>query len=296
MSALKLGGRGPGAAADVREGGDIPVILPRRRSPWEYVGWAVFAFLAVSLAENMLTNDRWNWPIVWEYLFDPEVLRGLRNTIWLTLLAGATGTLLGVVIALMRLSGSPLLRTLGGFYVTMLRAIPAIVLILMTYFAAAVFPTLGFGIPFGPSLGGVPTNTLITQFGAAWLALTLIMASHCGEIIRGGIMAVPVGQTEAAKALGMGPVATYRKVIFPQAVRVSIPALANELITLFKNTSLVSVIGYAELLTVVQYVYGRNYQTVPLLTVAVAWYLVLTTISMAGQRRLEKRYGKGYAR
>lgn len=80
----------------------------------------------------------------------------------------------------------------------------------------------------------------------------------------------------------------------PQAIRVSIPGLANELITLFKNTSLVSIIGYSELLTVVQSIYGRTYQTIPMLMVACVWYLVIVIISMQGQRILERRFGRGF--
>jgi polar amino acid transport system permease protein len=107
---------------------------------------------------------------------------------------------------------------------------------------------------------------------------------------------VAAGQAEAAKALGMGPWLTFSRITLPQTIRVSIPALANELISLFKNTSLVSIIGFTELLTVVQSVYGRTYQTIPLLLVACAWYLVIVVVAMVLQRQLELRFSRGFDR
>jgi polar amino acid transport system permease protein len=169
------------------------------------------------------------------------------------------------------------------------------VLLLLIYFTGALFPNLGLYVPFtGQVIYEFPVNEIITQFVAAWIGLTLLMGSHAGEIFRGGIMSVAAGQVDAAKALGMPPWMTFIQVVLPQAIRVSIPALANELISLFKNTSLVSIIGYTELLTVVQSIYGRTYQTIPLLIVACIWYLAIVIVSMQGQRLLERRFGRGY--
>lgn len=176
-----------------------------------------------------------------------------------------------------------------------MRAIPALVLLLFIYFTSALFPNLGLYNPWtGEPIWIAPVNDIITKFVAAWIGLTLIMGSHAGEIFRGGVMSVAKGQVEAAKALGMSPARTFFEITLPQAIRVSIPALANELINLFKNTSLVSIIGYTELLTVVQSIYGRTYQTIPMLIVACCWYLVIVIISMQGQRILEARYSRGY--
>ncbi|GAA3677811.1 amino acid ABC transporter permease [Arthrobacter ginkgonis] len=283
----------PGTAENAAS--TVPAVRVRRKYG-ELVGWALLALAAAGFLANMLTNPRWRWDVVGQFLFDPLVLRGVGSTIFLTLVSGLCGLLLGLVVALMKLSSSRVLQTVATAYIGFIRAIPALVLILLLYFISALFPTLEFGIPFLPPLVEVPTNSLITKFGAAWLGLTMLMAAHCGEIIRGGISAVPPGQLEASKALSLGRFTAYRKVILPQAIRVSIPSFANELITLFKNTSLVSVIGYAELLTVVQGIYGRTYQTIPLLTVACIWYLTLTVLSMVGQSRLEKKYGRGFQR
>ena len=112
------------------------------------------------------------------------------------------------------------------------------------------------------------------------------------EIVRAGIGAVDKGQTEAAQALGMSPLTTYRRVVLPQAARVVVPPTANEVISMLKLTSLVLVIGLADLTTTVQLIYGRNFQQIPLLIVASIWYLVLTTILTLLQSRLEKRLGR----
>lgn len=270
----------------------LEVVRPRNYV--NIVGWVLLALFAASFIVNIFTNSRWNWVTVFSYVFDPQVLQGLWKTIELTLYSGAAGIALGLLVGLMKLSASSSLRTAATIYIGFVRAIPPLVLILVLYFLSALFPTIDVGFPFLPAITQMPTNTVLSHFGAAMLGLTMIVGAHSAEIIRGGILSVSKGQLEAARALSIGPATTYAKVILPQAVRVTIPAFATELISLFKNTSLVSVIGYAELLTVVQNIYGRTYQTLPMLTVACLWYLLLTIISMYGQSRLERRFGKGY--
>lgn len=270
----------------------LEVVRPRNYV--NILGWVLLALFAASFIVNIFTNSRWNWVTVFSYVFDPQVLQGLWKTIELTLYSGAAGIALGLLVGLMKLSASGSLRTAATIYIGFVRAIPPLVLILVLYFLSALFPTIDVGFPFLPAITQMPTNTVLSHFGAAMLGLTMIVGAHSAEIIRGGILSVSKGQLEAARALSIGPATTYAKVILPQAVRVTIPAFATELISLFKNTSLVSVIGYAELLTVVQNIYGRTYQTLPMLTVACLWYLLLTIISMYGQSRLERRFGKGY--
>lgn len=273
------------------EARQLPIVKPRN---WVNIaGWVLLALFAAGFIIDVFTNPRWNWAIVGEYLFDPQVMAGLGRTIQLTLVAGVLGIALGLVVGLMRMSKSASLRAIATVYIGFVRAIPALVLILILYFAAALFPVMSFGIPFLPPIASVPTNTVFTQFGAAIVGLMMIVAAHSAEIFRTGILSVNRGQMEAARALSISPTTAYRKVVLPQAIRVATPAFATELISLFKNTSLVSVIGYAELLTVVQTIYGRTYETVPLLTVAFAWYLVLTILSMWGQSKLEKKFSRG---
>ena len=116
------------------------------------------------------------------------------------------------------------------------------------------------------------------------------------EIVRGGLVSVDEGQTEAAGALGMSRAQTLRRIVLPQAMRVIIPPTGNETISMLKTTSLVVVIGYFELLTSVQRIYSTNFQTIPLLIVAAAWYLALTSVLSIGQGYIERHFGRGSSR
>lgn len=169
-------------------------------------------------------------------------------------------------------------------------------MILFIFFAGALVPNFSIGIPFGPTFASVPANDVISQFSAAVVGLSLYLGAYSAEIFRGGVQSLAAGQLEACKALGLTPVTAYVKVLGPQLIRNITPALANEVITIFKSTSLVSVIGFAELLTTVQEIYAVTFQTVPLLTVAVIWYLVLTSLAMFGQSLLEQRFARGFTR
>ena len=282
----------PASAAEIPDYNVAEAVKPTN---WVNIAaWVVLVLIAVSAAVNVITNERWKWDVVFTYLFDPLVLEGLGRTIVLTIVAGAIGLVGGLAIGLMNMSRSNSLRVIALSYIGFIRAIPALVLILVLYFISALFPTVDIGIPLLPPIVQIPTNSILSQFGAAMLGLAMIVAGHTAEIIRGGIMSVSKGQTEAARALSIPRAQAFGRIILPQAIRVTIPPFATELITLFKNTSLVSVIGYAELLTVVQNIYGRTYETLPLLTVACIWYLLLTILAMIGQSRLEKRFGRGF--
>ena len=138
------------------------------------------------------------------------------------------------------------------------------------------------------------TSVLIGAFTAAILALGLNEVAYAAELVRAGIISVDRGQNEAALSLGMSGGLTMRRVVFPQAMRVIIPPMGNETITMLKMTSLVSVISGRDLLTDVQQVYAQNFQQIPLLIVASIWYLALTTLLTIGQHYLEKRFGRGF--
>jgi polar amino acid transport system permease protein len=116
------------------------------------------------------------------------------------------------------------------------------------------------------------------------------------EIVRAGILSVDEGQSEAAQSIGMTRLQTMRRIVLPQAMRVIIPPTGNETISMLKNTSLVSVIGYAELLYSVQIIYARTFQTIPLLIVASIWYLVMTSVLYVIQYFIERRYSRGSSR
>lgn len=274
---------------------DPPPIRRRRLSWW--IWGAVAAFVLMAALQFMIVTPGWQWNVVGEYLFKPEILRGVMNTIWLTVLSAITGLVAGGLVAYLRMSSNPALKAAGTVFIWLMRAIPALVVLLFIFFLGALVPELTLGIPFTDVVFlSVKTNDVINKFTAALIGLTLIQAAYVGEIYRAGILSVPKAQYEAAGAIGMTRAQAMRRIIMPQAIRVIIPPLSNELITLFKSTSLVSVIGFTELLTSVQLVYGRTYQTIPMLLVACLWYLVLTSIAMVGQSALEKHFSRGFVR
>ena len=128
------------------------------------------------------------------------------------------------------------------------------------------------------------------------LALSLNEGAYMAEIVRAGIISVSEGQTEAAQSLGLSRLQTMRLIVLPQAVRVIVPPTGNEVISMLKNTSLASVVAFTELLYSVQLIYAVNYKQIPLLMVAVLWYLVMTSVLYVGQYFLERRYGRGFTR
>ncbi|RSM59606.1 ABC transporter permease [Actinoplanes sp. ATCC 53533] len=273
---------------------DEPII--RLRRPGRWVAAAVLAVLAAMCVHFVATSPKLRLDLVAGYLFERSILRGLLSTLELTVAAMLVGVLLGTAIAIMRLSQNPLLRAVGSGYVWLFRGTPILVQLLFWFFLGTILPQISVGIPFGPSFASVPTNTLITQFTAAILGLGLNEAAYMAEIVRAGIGSVDRGQTEAAHALGMSPLVTYRRIVLPQAARLIVPPTANETISMLKMTSLVLVIGLPELMTTAQLIYGRNFQQIPLLIVASIWYLVLTTVLTIVQTRIERRMSRGGGR
>jgi polar amino acid transport system permease protein len=231
--------------------------------------------------------------VVGRYLFADPVLSGLRNTLVLTALSMLIGIVGGIALAVMRLSPNWVLSGVAAVYIWLFRGTPLIAQLLFWNFLAALYPRLSLGVPFGPEFISFDTNQLINQFAACLLGLGLNEAAYMAEIVRGGLVSVDEGQTEAAGALGMSRAQTLRRIVLPQAMRVIIPPTGNETISMLKTTSLVVVVGYFELLTSVQRIYSQNFQTIPLLIVAAAWYLALTSVLSVGQGYIERYYGRG---
>ncbi|MGH3886345.1 MAG: amino acid ABC transporter permease [Pseudonocardiaceae bacterium] len=263
------------------------------RHPGRWLAALVVLVFAAMLVHSLTTNPNFGWPTVWQYLFDPAVLAGLRNTVILTTLAMVIGIGGGLLLAVMRLSPNPLLAVAASGYIWLFRGTPVIAQLIFWNFLAALYPTLSLGIPFGPQFVTVGTNTLISVFGASLLGLGLNEAAYMAEIIRGGILSVDEGQSEAAGALGMTRAVTLRRIVLPQALRVIIPPTGNETISMLKTTSVVIVIAYYELMTSVAQIYSRTFETIPLLIVAAIWYLALTSVLTVVQSRIERRVGRG---
>ncbi len=293
MTALSEGGvKALSTGADSAE---RPLTYRPVRRPGRYVTAALALLVAAIIVQTFAQSQAMRWSVFASYFLDVRILQGVGNTLLLTAVAMILSTIVGVLIAIMRRSVDPTLRTVAWVYVNFMRSIPLLVLILFTYFLALLVPRLGIGVPFsGPMFWSVDTNSVISPFTASIIALGLGQAAYTSEIVRGGILAVERGQMEAAIALGMTPALSMRRVILPQAFRVIVPGLGNETIGMFKATSLVQVIGYTELLTTAQRIYALNFETIPLLLVATAWYLVLTTIATIGQIQLERVMARGF--
>jgi len=210
----------------------------------------------------------------------------------------AIGIVLGVLLAVMRLSPNPLVSGASWVYIWLFRGTPVLVQILLWYNIAALYPRLSLGIPFGPTFAQVDANSLITPFVAGMLALGLNEGAYMAEIVRAGVISVPEGQTHAAQSLGMTRLQTMRRIVLPQAMRVIVPPTGNETISMLKTTSLVSVIAlpHPELLYAAQLIYSVTYQTIQLLIVASLWYLIVTTVLTIGQFYLERYFGRGATR
>lgn len=275
-------------AGDIRA---VPV-----RHPGRWVAAAVVAVLVAMLAHLLVANPNLQWAVVAQNLTVPAILSGLARTLELTAVAMVLGVLLGVVLAVMRLSPNPIVSGTSWVYIWFFRGTPVLVQLLFWNNLSLLVGKLSLGVPFGPQFVSVSTNTVVTTFVAAILGLGLNEAAYMAEIVRAGIISVDEGQTEAAHALGMSRLQTMRRIILPQAMRVIIPPTGNETISMLKTTSLVIVIAVPELLTSAQIIYSRTFQTIPLLIVASIWYLVVTSVLTVGQYYVERRFSRGGSR
>ncbi|MFD9126104.1 amino acid ABC transporter permease [Kitasatospora sp. NPDC059571] len=259
---------------------------------------AVVALLAlVGLIGSLAKNPNLHWDVVGHYLFAGLIFDGLITTLWLTVAAMAVGLALGTLVAVMRLSASPVLYGLSSLFVWLFRGTPLLVQIIFWAYAAALYKHVMIGIPFTTvTFVQFDTNSLLTPSIAALLALGLNEAAYASEIVRAGIQSVDPGQAEAAHSLGMKPALTMRRIVLPQAMKVIIPPMGNETINMLKTTAYVSVIAAHDLMSNIQDVYAQNYQVIPMLVVAALWYLALTTVLSVPQAWLERRYGRGTAR
>jgi polar amino acid transport system permease protein len=276
------------------------------RHPGRWVASAVILVLVAMLVNTLFFSNvvrggvqegRFQWPVVWKYLFVTPVLKGITVTLELTLIAMVVGVLLGVVLAVMRLSPSRLLSGSAWIYIWFFRGTPVLVQLTFWYVGITyLYPKLTFGVPFGPAFFTVNANSLVTSFIAAALGLSLNEGAYMAEIVRAGIISVDEGQTEAAKSLGMSNVQTLRRIVLPQAMRIIIPPTGNETISMLKTTSLVIVIAGSDLFAATQNISNANYQIVPLLLVASLWYLFFTSVLTIGQFYVERYYARGSSR
>jgi polar amino acid transport system permease protein len=277
------------------------------RHPGRWVAIAVIAVLVAMFAHMLVTNGAFQWRFMFDNMFRPPVIEGVRTSLLLTVLAMAIGVALGIVIAVMRLSSNPILSGAAWVYTWFFRAVPRIVLLILFGNLGILYARYEFGLPFDRQIGdlfgvnldgrlfGVDARTILTGFVAGLLGLALSEAAYMAEIVRAGIQAVDPGQQEAAQACGMARGMTLRRIVLPQAMRVIVPPTGNETIAMLKDTSLVAFVPVTnELFFQLQAIGARTFRVFPLLVAACLWYLAMTSVLMIGQYFLERYFSRGF--
>lgn len=254
--------------------------------------WIVIALVVINFAWIIAANENFGWPVVAQYFFDPTVIKGLYVSLGLTVVAMILGVALGLVIAIARMSDDKLASSFASLFIWFFRGTPLLVQLIFWYNMSTLFPAISISIPFGPTLISWDTNSVITPMTAAIVGLALNEAAYMAEIIRGGLLSVDRGQAETAQAFGMTKGRALWRIIIPQAMRSIVPPTGNQLISMIKATSLVSVIAMADLLYSVQSIYNRTFEIIPMLMVAVFWYLLITSVLNIGQSYIEAYYGR----
>ncbi|MFD4422182.1 amino acid ABC transporter permease [Agromyces sp. NPDC058484] len=260
----------------------------RRKHPWRWVAAAVIIAVIAGVIVA-LAQARIDWPSVVGYITYPLVLQAVWNTIVLAVVSQFVAIVLGVIVAVMRLSANPVAAAAASFFIWIFRGVPVLLQILIWYNLALVIPRVTVTVPFTDVvLLDESTNALMTPFVAAFLGLALNEAAYMAEIVRGGIKSVDLGQIEAASALGMSPGRTMRRITLPQALRVIIPPTGNDFVNMLKTTSLAAVVTYPELLRAAQNIASVNLQVMETLFAAAFWYMVIITVTSTAQYFLER--------
>ena len=251
--------------------------------PWWLVALAV---IALTLAGIIVTND------LYAQVFG-VVLKGLWITIFVTLVAFLFATLLGLGIALMALSQSKALRQIARFYTEVIRGVPILVLLFYIAFVGAPALVAVVNVVIGPLVAaGYVEPMQVRDLSLMWRAIIALMIGYSafiGEVFRAGIQSVDKGQVEAAKALGLSRFQRFRLVVFPQAVRVILPPLGNDFVAMVKDSSLVSVLGVADITQMGKVYASGSFRFFETYSIVAYVYLILTIGLSLGLRALERR-------
>ncbi|MGB4864131.1 MAG: amino acid ABC transporter permease [Tepidiformaceae bacterium] len=260
----------------------------KRKEWWPVAIWAVrvVALTGVAWVAWVVTyGGRDFWHDIWQQLklHYPELLRGYRMTIILTLLSFVLSMMIGGVLALLRTADFRALRFIGTAYVEWFRNTPLLVQLFFLFFA---LPKLELPV------FGRPDWFLLSPFKAGLIGLTMYTAAYTAEALRSGLLSIDKGQTEAARSIGLNYVQTRFYVVAPQALRVAVPLLTSIFSALFRNSALVSAIGVTELLQTADNIQQNNFQTFELFTLAGVLYLSLTLPLAYASNRLERRVAR----
>jgi polar amino acid transport system permease protein len=298
VSAQARGGSPAGSAPppadtdDGRDGAAIKVV--KLRHPIRNIFAVIIVIFAAAFVYDAALRPAYNWPAVGKYIFDRRISEAAFNTLQLTVYSMVIAIILGIVLAVMRLSPNPVFKSLSWFYLWVFRGTPVYVQLTFWGVLSVIYPTLNLGLPFLHPFITLPTGDVLNVFQLAVIGLALNEAAYIAEIVRAGILSVDHGQEEAATALGMSWFQTMARVIIPQSMRVIIPPVGNEVISMLKTTSLVTAVPYSfDLFTRSRDISAETFTPIPLFLVASLWYLAFTSILMIGQYFLEKRFARG---
>ena len=265
------------------------------RHPWRWISAALIVLVLGAFVWSLVASPNINHDIINQYLLNFKVFQAALLTVYLTVVSMAIGALLATLLAIMKLSSNPVLRIVASGYIFFFRGTPLLLQVVFWGYLGIIYPKIELGIPFtGMVWFSEPTSMVIGSITAGIIALSLNEAAYAAEIVRAGILSVDGGQTEAAKSLGMSSGYTLRRIVLPQAMRVIIPPMGNEFISMLKNTSLLQVVAVMELYARTSQISSQNLAQVELLVVAGFWYLVMTTILSIPQSYLERKYGRGF--
>lgn len=295
MSDTRSGGAGSTASHPDSYAAPETIQAIRLRHPWRTVFAAVLIIIAaLVLYDTAFNRPVFNWPEVGKYLFDSRIVNGAWITLQLTVYSMIIAILLGVAIAIMRMSPNPVVRSVAWVYLWFFRGTPVYVQLVFWGMVPVIYKTVSLGIPFTEAMVTWDTKDLLPMFTLAVIGLALNEAAYLAEIVRAGLLSVDKGQDEAAVALGLGWWHTMTRVVLPQAMRVIIPPTGNEVISMLKTTSLVTAVPVSlDLFGRQKDIAAVTYQPVPMLIVASIWYLAVTSILMVGQFYLERHFAKG---
>ncbi|MFR9674226.1 amino acid ABC transporter permease [Streptomyces sp. TR06-5] len=277
---------GPGAAAVSKVPPDAIKAVPVKHYG-RWVGAAAVLAL-VGLVALAFARADIQWDVVADMLDDETFVKGAWNTLKITVLGMLMGVVLGMLLAVMRMSSNKVLSCVAWFYIWFFRGTPVLVQIFLWFNLSIIFQTIDLGPIYKDEM-----NDFMTPFVAGLLGLGLNEAAYMAEISRAGIQSVDTGQTEAAHALGMRGTKTMRRIVLPQAMRVIIPPTGNEFINMLKTSSLVFAIGFPELFLASRNFGSRTLAVMESLLVATVWYLALTTIFSIAQYYIERHFSKG---
>jgi polar amino acid transport system permease protein len=258
----------------------------------DYPWWLVaLALIALALAGVIVAND------LYRQVFS-IVLKGLWVTIFVTLVAFLLATLLGLAIALMALSESKVLRQVARFYTEVIRGVPVLVLLFYIAFVGAPALVAVINVAISPLVSaGVMEPMLVRDLSLMWRAIIALMIGYSAfiaEVFRAGIQSVDKGQVEAAKALGLSRVQRFRLVVFPQAIRVILPPLGNDFVAMVKDSSLVSVLGVADITQMGKVYASGSFRFFETYSIVAYVYLILTIGLSLALRALERRLRRGF--